>query len=131
MESEGNSRSLLAVRFALGAPLIAAIVFVTTIWSTITTPGSIQWIVSYSFTVFLCLLIIFLMARAAVPESFEEKSIEYYIEELLYQNTVYVIPTLCNKCKTPIELNKVRWEDERTLICQECQTRIKLRIVEK
>ena len=70
-------------------------------------------------------------SRLTLPESFEEKSIEYYIEELLYQDTVYVIPTLCNKCKTPIELNKVRWEDECTLICQECQTRIKLRIVEK
>jgi hypothetical protein len=132
MEFEDNSRKLVAVRFVLGAPSLALIIYATTIWSVYALPGSIQWIVAYSITLFLCILLIIFISRASLPQSFkDEKSVEYYIEELLYQEKVYVIPTICEHCKTPIELNKVRWKDEYTPHCQECQAEIKLRIIDK
>lgn len=132
MTLEDNSSKLLAIRFALGTPLIIIILYATTIWSTTSIEGTFQWYYGFSVIVSLSLLIMFLISRAGVPKSSqEERSVEYFIEELQYQEKVYIIPTICTQCKTPIELNRVRWEDEYTPCCQECQSEIELRILEK
>lgn len=107
------------------------ILYTTAIWSAVSITEPSLWFIWLVETGSIALLLVFLVSRASIPESLQERSVEYYIEELLYHDKVFVIPTICTQCRTPIELNKVRWEDEDTLHCQECQAEIKLRVIEK
>jgi Ca2+/Na+ antiporter len=131
MEVEENSGKLDAIRASIAIPLLIMIVYLTIIWSVVAVVGSFQWYTAVLATIFLCIFLIFLMSRVTIPDSYQERSVEYFIEELLYQDKVFVIPTMCPQCRTPIQLNRVRWEDEYTPLCQECQAEIKLRILEK
>ncbi len=77
-------------------------------------------------------LVIFLLTRVTIPWSdSDRRDAEYFIGELKHQEKLFVIPTICPNCKTPVELDRVRWEDEHTPLCQECQEEIKLKIIEK
>lgn len=132
MEIEDNSSKLNLIRLVFTIPVLSLIIYSITTWSASAAMGAFQWFTSLSMTLFLCLLLIFFLFFATVPDAFrDERSVEYFVEELLYQDRVIVIPTICTHCKTPIQLNRVRWEDEYTLLCQECQAEIKLRILEK
>lgn len=131
MTVEDDSGKILAIRLALGAPIIVLILYTTAIlWITVSITEPIRWYIGLVATAFISLFLMFIVSRASIPESLQERSVEYYIEELLHQDKVFVIPTICTQCRTPIELNKVRWEDEYTLHCQECQAEIKLRVIE-
>lgn len=131
MTVEDDSGRILAVRFLIGASIMVLILYTTAIWSTVSITEPIRWYIWLVETVSIALLLMFLVSRASIPESLQKRSVEYYIEELLHQDKVFVIPTICTQCRTPIELNKVRWEDEYTLHCQECQAEIKLRVIEE
>jgi hypothetical protein len=131
MVVEDNSKALDALRALIAIPLVILIVYTIISWSTLTTIGAFNKIILIIMTILLCIFLIFLLSRVTIPDSFQERSVEYFIEELLYQDKVFVIPTICTKCSTPIQLNRVRWEDEYTPLCQECQGEIKLRIIEK
>ncbi|MFW9843947.1 MAG: hypothetical protein ACFFEV_05175 [Candidatus Thorarchaeota archaeon] len=108
MKIEDDSKKILAVRFAIGAPLMLVILYAMALWSSISSLDMVRWYFGFVVTAILLLLLLFLTSRATIPEDFQQRTVEYFIEELLYQDKVYVIPTLCTQCKTPIELNRVR-----------------------
>ena len=76
-------------------------------------------------------IILFMISRVTVPSSESSKGASQYFDDLETQERVFVIPTICPKCHTPVKLDRVWWEDEITPLCQECQSKIKLRIVKK
>lgn len=132
MGSITNQKEVWCIRFLFGIPLVIIIVYanyILTHWELFIMP--IQSLVLY-IMILLSIFILFLITRVSVPDREDSDEIaEYFIEEPEYQEKVYVIPTVCPKCKTPIKLDRIWWEDEHTPLCQECQSKLKLKIVEK
>lgn len=126
-----NQQGIRCVQLLLGIPLTITIIYAFFI------------LLNYQSTLFLdqyyilflmigisgC--IIFMISRVSLPSSFVESTEEYFEDTLESQDRAYVIPAICPKCQTPIKLDRVWWEDEFTLLCQECQSKIKLRIVNR
>lgn len=132
MERVENSKELLAVRLVIGIPLFVVLLFIFVI---LNQPGIDLFGEHYGLLIGYILsivLVMFLLIRVTVPwPASDRRDAEYFIEELKHQEKLFVIPTICPYCKTPIKLDRVRWEDEHTPLCQECQEEIKLKIIEK
>jgi len=132
MGSETNSKQLWAVRLLFAIPMLVLLFFTLAILSQpdkITTAIQVYGL----FGVLIIIGIVLVLAsQITIPwANVEENKADYLIEEMMEQERVFVIPTMCKQCMTTIELNRVRWEDEYAFHCPECQAVIKLRVVEK
>ena len=90
-----------------------------------------MWSFLLVFTVAISVALVLMIKFAQIPEYWGKSDTSYFTEEFEEQEKVFVIPTRCKHCQTPIELDRVRWKDSYTLLCQECQSEIKIKQMEK
>ena len=132
MDSDTNSTQLWVVRLLFVVPMLILFFYTLSFLSRpdlITSTGQVS--VLFGILVLIGIVLV-LASQITIPwTDLEEKHAEYFIEELEEQEKVLVIPTACPRCKTAIEMNRVRWGDEYTFHCSECQAEIKLRIIDK
>lgn len=132
MERDKNSKELLAVRLVFCILLLVMLLFSIVI---LNQPGIDLFGEHFGLLMGIILsigLVIFLLTRVTIPWSASDRRYaEFFVEELKHQEKIFVIPTICQNCKTPVELDRVTWMDMHTPLCQECQLEIKLRIIEK
>ncbi|MGY5857724.1 MAG: hypothetical protein RTU63_00025 [Candidatus Thorarchaeota archaeon] len=131
MESESNSEELMIVRLLLLTPLFLVILWTFPILIDPLLIGESLWYIVLVVTASISFVLVVMILFAEIPSSTDNQRVDYFIEELEEQKKVFVIPTMCTQCKTPIQLDRVTWDDEYTPLCQECQGKIKLRIIEK
>lgn len=132
MSEETYQPGLRGVQIVVGIPLVITIVYGFYILSY--SQGNLfpEQIFVLLMTIGISALVLFMLTRVTVPTSFTENdSVDYFIDELENQEKVYVIPTIYPNCKSIIKLDRVWWEDESTPLCQECQSKLKLRITSR
>ena len=132
MTEETNRQETVCIQLLLGIPLVVIIFYVGYVLS------NSEWVFypMQAFAIFILIgvsgVIVFLISATSVPSSkYIEDKAEYFVDDLKAQNRVYVIPTACPDCQTQIRLDRVLWADEFTPLCQECQSKLKLRIVDR
>ena len=125
MDQERNRNILMLIQFLLILPLIITTIFILGNWQYIQTQEDV-------LSLMLIILVIglvtaFLVSRARVPVSFSSNQhTEHYIEAAQAQThrDVFMIPIVCPVCKTSLKLDEVKWQDQHTLLCQECHSKI-------
>lgn len=124
MGQTGNKRILWAIRLVIGLPLIIPCFYVFIFWNNLVLD------VALYFLLVIGVVVTFLIARAQVPESFSAyQYTEHHVKEAqVVHRNVFTIPIVCPVCKTSLKLDEVKWQDQHTLLCQECHSEITVSI---
>ena len=119
---------LWIVRVLLSVPLITAFVFTIERWSFFETETSQLWAVY--IVCIIGVVTVFLIFRVRLPESFSSyQHAEHYVRDTREHRDVFTVPVVCPVCMTPLKLNEVKWQDQNTLLCQECHSEVDVTIV--
>jgi len=119
------------IRLVIIIPMFVAIFYAVSILSQPHLITTLVQVYVLFAAIIISAIVIIITSQVTVPWANDEQQAQYIIDELMKRERVYLAPTVCTKCLTTIELNKVRWDDEYTFHCPECQAEIKLRIIEK
>ncbi|MGY5855640.1 MAG: hypothetical protein RTS72_03515 [Candidatus Thorarchaeota archaeon] len=127
MDQVYNRRVLIVIRFALCLPLVMAIGLTILNWSYVQTQIERIWPL-YTISI-VAIVTLFLIPRARVPESFSSyQHAEHYVKDAREHRDAFTIPVVCPICKTPLKLDEVKWQDQHTLMCQECHSKVDVTI---
>jgi hypothetical protein len=130
--SENYSTQIWMIRLVIIIPMLVAIFYAVSILSQPHLITTLVQVYVLFAAITISAIVIVITSQVTVPWTNDvEEQAEYVIDELMKRERVYIAPVMCAKCLTTIELNRVKWEDELTFYCPECQAEIKLRIVEK